>query len=153
MGDSCWRFEIAVVKLLLLFIYFFPCCEWLTGFLVCLLLGQVSHPFFEVRHLLHQGYQSTPDGEVTVTVYPPLLIQLYTWQKVAISAQWHTHNGGHAHECLLERAELNGTVPQCLIRSSWKSSSCSRMYSGQGHSCLSSLKLSSVLICRSKHCN
>lgn len=54
-------------------------------------------------------------------------------------------------KCLLERAELNGTVPQCLIRSSWKSSSCSRMYSGQGHSCLSSLKLSSVLICRSKH--
>lgn len=68
-------------------VFFHFCCERLTGFFVCLLFGQVRHPFFEVRHLLHQRHQSTPDGEVTVTIYPPLLVQLYTWQKVQLSAQ------------------------------------------------------------------
>lgn len=64
--------------LLLCLFYFCFLFLRLTGFLVCLLFGQVSHPFLEVRHLLHQRYQSTSDGEVTVTIYPPLLVQLYT---------------------------------------------------------------------------
>lgn len=126
------------------------CCRGLTGFPVFLLLWQVSHLLLQVSHFLHQWHKSTPDGEVTVTVYPSLLIQLYTRQNGEISARCIPYDGCvvNLKVWLAVWMKLNGTLPQCLIRSSWKSSSCSRMYSGQGHSCLSSLKFSSMLICR-----
>lgn len=69
-------------------LYFCLCMGWcgcLTGLPVFFLLRQVGHPLLQICHFLHQRQESTSDGEVTVTVYSPLLIQFYTWQNGEIS--------------------------------------------------------------------
>lgn len=76
----------------LLFVWI-SCCRGLTGFPVFLLLWQVSHLLLQVSHFLHQWQESTSDGEVTVTVYSSLLIQLYTWQNGEISARCIPYDG------------------------------------------------------------
>ena len=57
----------------------------LTGFPVLFLLWQAAHLFLKIGHFLHQRHEPPSYGEVIITIYASLLIQLYTWQNGEIS--------------------------------------------------------------------